>query len=109
MKKVVEKSYVLNLEGRDLIMYVPIKTIKKTYKYFGPKDENKGEVKVEKFYRKIMYGSGEVSSGILEEMIEEIIPESTLRSYNILDLGELKEVVENEDAEEIFLRGTIKF
>ncbi|GLI57404.1 hypothetical protein PM10SUCC1_29180 [Propionigenium maris DSM 9537] len=113
IKKVFEKSYVMSLEGREVIMYVPIKTIKKRHRYYDSvgksgERESAEEVDIEKFYRKIFYGSGEKSSVKTEALLKEIVPESTLMEYNTLDLGDLKEVVENEDEEEFFLKGTIK-
>lgn len=114
-KSKIEKSYLINLNHMDMIMYTPIKTIKTTYKYYSPKEKKKlktketGVMKYEKFYKKIFYGSGEISSKKLEEIITYLIPESKITEYNILDLGILREEIKNNDEEEIFLKGEVTF
>ncbi|MDP0494063.1 MAG: hypothetical protein Q7K48_07185 [Fusobacterium sp. JB021] len=110
-----EKSYLISLDHIDMIMYVPIKTLKTSYKYYSKKEKQKlkiedtGIMKYEKFYKKIFYGSGEISAKKLEKIITYLIPESKIEEYNILDLGILKEEIQNNDEEEIFLRGSIAF
>lgn len=113
VNKIIEKSYLINLKGEDFIMYVPIKTIKSTYKYYSKKERKKREksgiMTVEKFYKKIFYGSGEKASNEFEKIIKKIIPESHIESYNTLDLGFMKEIIKNEDSKEIFFRGKVEF
>ncbi|MGB6129684.1 MAG: hypothetical protein WBG30_13145 [Psychrilyobacter sp.] len=115
VKKVLEKSYVIDLNGKVLIMYVPIKILKSMYKYYTPEEKKKlktkknGILALEKFYRKIFYHSGEKSALKFEEIISKLIPESKIREYNVLDLGILKDEIMNEDKEQIFLRGKIEF
>ena len=115
IKTTREKVYVIDLGEHSAIMYIPLKEIKKKYRYFTPKEKENmenfinGEIKIEKFYRKIFYGSGEKSSIELEKMIKEIIPESDIENYNSIDYGFYKDVINNNDEEEIFFRGTIEF
>jgi len=115
IKKLVEKLYIIDLDGKVLIMYLPIKTLKSTYKYYTSKEKEKlktkkeGILKSEKFYRKIFYNSGEKSALKFEKIISRLIPESKIEEYNVLDLGILKDKIMNEDKEEIFLRGKIEF
>lgn len=115
VKKVLEKSYVIDLNEKVLIMYVPIKTLKSTYKYYTPKEKEKlktekeGILTVEKFYKKIFYNSGEKSALKFEKIIARLVPESKIEEYNILDLGILKDTIMNKDKEQIFLRGKIEF
>lgn len=115
VKKVLEKSYVIDLNEKVLIMYVPIKTLKSTYKYYTPKEKEKlktekeGILTVEKFYKKIFYNSGEKSPLKFEKIIARLVPESKIEEYNILDLGILKDTIMNKDKEQIFLRGKIEF
>lgn len=115
VKKVLEKSYVIDLNEKVLIMYVPIKTLKSTYKYYTPKEKEKlktekeGILTVEKFYKKIFYNSGEKSALKFEKIITRLVPESKIEEYNILDLGILKDTIMNKDKEQIFLRGKIEF
>ena len=115
VKKVLEKSSVIDLNEKVLIMYVPVKTLKSTYKYYTPKEKEKlktekeGVLTVEKFYKKIFYNSGEKSALKFEKIIARLVPESKIEEYNILDLGILKDTIMNKDKEQIFLRGKIEF
>lgn len=115
LKETYEKSYVISLEEMDMMMYIPIKKIKSTYKYYSEKEKKKlktdktGTVKYEKAYNKIYFGSGEKSSENIEKLIKYLVPESKIDDYNVLDLGILREEIENKDEEEIFLRGSVTF
>lgn len=115
VKKVLEKSYVIDLNEKVLIMYVPIKTLKSTYKYYTSKEKEKlktkknGILTMEKFYKKIFYHSGEKSALKFEKIISKLVPESQIEEYNVLDLGILKDEIMNQDKEQIFLRGKIEF
>lgn len=117
IQKVTEKSYLINLNGDDIVMYIPIKTIKTKYEYYSKKeklkDKNKqdktGFVTIEKSYNKIFYGSEGNKESKLEKTISQIIPESRIDQYNTLDLGTLKDVIKKNNTEELFLKGKLEF